>query len=94
MPVDITYDLTKDAANVAKHGVSLALALAMEIDWSDVLCCPDGRRDYGELREIGFAVIDDRLYVVVFVQRGEVMRVISLRKANAREVQIYDQANQ
>ena len=89
--MNIEFDTAKDEANMAKHGVSLALAA--EIEWTDVLCAPDSRRDYGELREIGFAVIAQRLYVVVFVQRGEVMRVISLRKANAREGKMYDQAN-
>ncbi len=88
--MNIEFDATKDEANIAKHGVSLALAA--EIEWSDVLCAPDSRRDYGELREIGFAVIAQRLYVVVFVQRGEVMRIISLRKANSREVKLYDEA--
>jgi uncharacterized DUF497 family protein len=68
--------------------------LAGNIDWSDVWCCPDDRRDYGELREIGFVVVDRRLYVVVFVQRGDEVRVISLRKANAREVKVYEQAQQ
>ena len=89
--MNIEFDTAKDEANIAKHGVSLALAA--EIEWTDVLCAPDSRRDYGELREIGFAVIAQRLYVVVFVQRGEVMRIISLRKANAREGKMYDQAN-
>ncbi|MBN9406807.1 MAG: BrnT family toxin [Burkholderiales bacterium] len=88
--MNIEFDQAKDAANVAKHGVSMALA--ERICWPDVLCMPDNRRDYGELREIGFAVIDERLYVVVFVQRGEVMRIISLRKANRREVKLYDEA--
>ncbi len=88
--MNIEFDAAKDATNIAKHGVSLSLA--QQIEWRDVLCTPDTRRDYGELREIGFAVIAQRLYVVVFVQRGEVMRIISLRKANAREVKLYDEA--
>ena len=86
----ISFDPAKDAANVEKHGVSMALA--QTIDWSEVLCTPDTRADYGELREIGFALIGERLYVVVFVQRGDVMRVISLRNANSREVTLYGQA--
>ena len=73
-----------------KHGVSLALA--SQIEWTEVLCCPDDRCDYVELREIGLVAIGNRLHVVVFVQRGDVMRIISLRKANAREVNDYDQA--
>ena len=88
--MNIEFDTAKDKANIAKHGVPLALAA--QIEWGDVLCVPDTRRDYGEVREIGFAVIAQRLYVVVFVQRGEVMRIISLRKANSREVKLYDEA--
>ena len=87
--MNIEFDPAKDAVNVAKHGVSMALA--ERICWPDVLCMPDSRRDYGELREIGFAVIDERLYVVVFVQRGDTMRIVSLRKANRREVKLYDE---
>ena len=36
-------------------------------------------------------MIDRRLYVVVFVQRSAVMRIVSLRKANSREVKLYDE---
>ena len=83
----ITFDPAKDAGNRLKHGVSLALAV--QIDWSEVWAKPDVRRDYGELREIGYALIEDRLYCVVFTQRGDTMHVISLRKANSREVRNY-----
>ena len=86
--MDIEFDPAKDQANIDKHGVTLALAA--DIEWSDVLCMPDDRRDYGEVREIGFTVIGQRLYVVVFVQRGQTMRIVSLRKANSREVKAYD----
>ncbi len=41
---------------------------------------------------IGYAPIGRRLYCVVFVDRGEVRRVISLRKANSREVRMYETA--
>ena len=87
--MNIEFDPAKDALNIAKHGVSLTLAA--KIEWSDVLCAPDTRRDYGEVREIGFSMIDRRLYVVVFVQRSAVMRIVSLRKANSREVKLYDE---
>ncbi|MFM0741813.1 BrnT family toxin [Paraburkholderia xenovorans] len=84
------HDQAKSQANEGKHGVSLALAES--IDWSSVWCAPDDRKDYRELREIGYAVIDNRLYCVVFTQRGETFRVISLRKANNREIQRYEKA--
>ncbi|MGO4151410.1 BrnT family toxin [Cupriavidus sp. YAF13] len=85
--MDITYDPAKSESNRAKHGVSLELA--RELDWSAVMAYPDARHDYRELREIGFGVIDQRLYCVVFTQRGDAMHVISLRRANRREVKAY-----
>ncbi|RYF47975.1 MAG: BrnT family toxin [Comamonadaceae bacterium] len=84
------YDTQKDAANLLKHGVSLSLA--SEIDWSAVQCFVDDRADYGEVREVGYTVIAQRLYSVVFVQRGDVMRIISLRKANSREIRHYEKS--
>ncbi|MGF6899399.1 BrnT family toxin [Paraburkholderia sp. GAS348] len=90
MPIE--YDQTKSDANQRKHGVSLAIA--EKIDWSAVWCAPDDRKDYGELREIGYSPIGERLYCVVFTQRGNVFRVISLRKASNREIERYEQANE
>lgn len=88
--MDIEFDAEKDASNIAKHGASLAEAEALNWDW--LWCYADDRQDYGELREVGYAPIGLRVYCVVFVQRGEVFRIISLRKANGREVQDYDRA--
>ena len=68
-PVEITFDPAKDAANIAKHGVSLALA--SDLEWGDLLAQPDTRRDYGELRMIGYAPLGDRVFCVVFTDRGE-----------------------
>lgn len=87
----ITFDPAKDAANVDKHGVSLALAAKLEWGW--LLAAPDTRRDYGEARMIGYAMLRLRLYCVVFVDRGSERRVISLRKANPREVKAYVSKN-
>jgi uncharacterized DUF497 family protein len=85
--MEISFDPAKDSSNQRKHGVSLSLA--QEIDWPEVMDKPDTRQDYGEVREIGYAVIDGRLYCVVFTQRADKMHVISLRKANSREVRDY-----
>jgi uncharacterized DUF497 family protein len=87
----ITFDPPKDAKNLAKHGVSLGLAESLE--WGTLEYKPDTRREYGEPRQIGFAVAGDRLFCVVFVDRPEgapsERRIISLRKANSREVKLY-----
>lgn len=86
----VTFDPAKDAANHDKHGVSLAQAAKLE--WDTTLTWPDLRRDYGELRQCGIGYIGLRLYAVAFVDRAEGRRIISLRKANRREVNRYAQA--
>ncbi len=87
MAVHITFDPTKDALNVSKHGVSLRRAA--DLEWDSAVVWIDARRDYGEPRECGIGYIGLRLFFVVFVDRGGERRVISLRKANLREVKRY-----
>ncbi|GJH11468.1 BrnT family toxin [Caballeronia sp. EK] len=81
---DITFDPLKDAINRIQHGVSLGLA--REIAWDDVVLEVDDRRDYGEVREVGYAPIRGRMFCVVLTWRNEVRRIISLRRANKREM--------
>ena len=83
----ITFDPTKNAANLVKHGMELADAI--HIDWETLLAIPDTRQDYGEVRMIGYAFIATRLHNVVFTERKNERRIISLRKANKREVENY-----
>lgn len=84
----IEFDPAKDAINRAKHGISLSEA--EKIDWDTVIAKADSRRNYGEPRQIGYGLLDRRLHCVVFVNHGPVFRVISLRKANRREVTRYE----
>ena len=88
--MNVTFDPAKDASNHARHGVSLAMAA--ELEWDSALIWPDMRQDYGEARQCGIGYIGLRLYVVAFVDRADGRRVISLRKANRREVKRYAQA--
>jgi hypothetical protein len=83
----IAFDPAKDATNVAKHGVSLALAAQLE--WDSAVVWPDERRSYGEARQCALALLGERLFFVAFVDRADGRRVISLRKANNREVRRY-----
>lgn len=86
--MDIEFDPTKDQANREKHGLSLALADEFEFDTA--LIEIDERRDYNEERFVALGLIAERVHVMVFTVRGEAIRVISLRKANRREVKRYD----
>ena len=57
------------------------------------LAGPD-RYDYGEMRYRGVGLLNGRLHVLVFTETETGIRVISLRKANTREVRLYEQATQ
>jgi uncharacterized DUF497 family protein len=85
----IEFDPAKDASNQAKHGVSLSLAA--ELDWDSALVWSDDRFEYGELRLIALAPRSGILYYVAYVERGNARRIISLRRANRREVRHYVQ---
>lgn len=89
--MNTTFDPAKDAVNLAKHGISLAEAT--QLDWDHALVSQDDRREYGELRQVALAPMAGRLWVVVFTDRPEGRRVISLRKANLREYRHYEQAS-
>jgi hypothetical protein len=78
------FDPVKDRINQAKHGVSLALAEVLFAGPHRTLM--DDRFDYGEVRQIAFGCIQSRLFVCVYADRGTDRRVISLRKANSREM--------
>lgn len=85
--MDYVFDPAKNAANLAKHGVSLALA---EILFSGRhISISDDRFHYGEVREVAFGLINERLFACVYADRGMQRRVISLRKANEREIKRY-----
>ena len=79
----IEFDPEKDAANIAKHGVSLALADRFNL--VEALIDIDDRFAYGEPRRVAYQEIDGRLHVLVFTIRLGVTRAISVRKANDRE---------
>ena len=58
-----------------------------------MLALPDTRQDYGEDRWIGIGITHSRVAVVAFAECGEdCIRIISLRKANRRERELFEEA--
>ena len=81
------FDPAKDALNRRKHGLSLGRA--RDFDWPAAVIELDNRRDYGERRFRAYANMDGRLHMAAFTLRNGVTRIISLRRANKREVKRY-----
>ena len=90
--MDISFDDAKNARNIATRGISFERALAFE--WDSALIVADSRTNYGEPRFQAIGLIAERLHVLVFTPRSGKTHIISLRKANKREVKRYEAQTQ
>jgi uncharacterized DUF497 family protein len=79
----IEFDPEKNSKNIIERNLSFECAI--EFDFKTALFEIDNRRDYGETRIIGLGYIGERLHVLIFTKREEIIRIISLRKANRKE---------
>ncbi|MFM6992372.1 MAG: BrnT family toxin [Rhodoferax sp.] len=90
MYFDISFDPLKSLRNEVERG--LPFSLVMRLEWESALIKEDTRKDYSEQRFRVLGLIDGRLHGMVFTPRADKVHVISLRKANNREVKQYEQA--
>jgi uncharacterized DUF497 family protein len=88
------WDKSKAEANLLKHGVSFeegrsVFASFLSADFPD----PEHSLEEERWIKLGPAVTN-RLLVVCYVERGEVIRIISVRKATKRETKSYEEKKQ
>jgi len=83
--VKFEWDPEKAASNLAKHRVSVDAA--PRLDWSNSIVTPHIAG--GEPRYAALVPLGDRLRFYAYVVRSDVFRIISLRKANTREIRRY-----
>jgi len=81
------WDEEKRQANLVKHGVDF-LDMTALFD-GPTLEDIDDRYNYGETRINCAGEIQGRVFVVTITWRGRIRRIISARKANAREQRKY-----
>lgn len=81
--VEIAFDPAKDAANLAKHGVSLRAGRVVLENLVGAL--QDPRLHGGEVRMQAFSLIQGRLFCCVYTMCGKVHRVNSVRVASRKE---------
>ena len=83
----IDYDPAKRETTLVTR--RLDMADAGEIFEGPHLTMEDDRRDYGETRNLTVGFLEDRMVIVAWTPRGEVTRIISMRKTNEREQKTY-----
>ena len=82
--MEFAWDEIKNKKNIRERG--LDFVDACEMFSAPMLVLPDTRKDYGEVRYIGFGYTQGRLMVVIYTERqSKSIRIISFRKANNRE---------
>ena len=87
-----TWDEKKRRQNLEKHGIDFADA---ELIFSQPLLVKrDARRDYQEERWAALGTLKGMVVFVAYTMRDEDVRVISIRRANKKERQIYAQVIQ
>ncbi|MGQ0287310.1 BrnT family toxin [Pasteurellaceae bacterium 22721_9_1] len=84
----IDYDPIKNQRNIEQR--ELSFELARDLDWEEALIWQDTRKDYPEPRFCTLALLNKRLHALCFTPIKDGIRVISFRKANAREIKYYE----
>ena len=87
----ITFDPAKNERNVRLRGLSFEQAADFAFD--SALFAVDERKEYHETRFVAMGLLGSRVHVLCFIEMPDGIRVISLRKANSREVNRYAQAH-
>ncbi len=84
-----TWDEAKRRSNLRKHG--LDFADAEKVFAGPMVLFEDDRADYGEQRMIGMGLLAALVVLIVHVESDETIRVISMRKADSDETDLYYQ---
>jgi uncharacterized DUF497 family protein len=89
--VRFEWDESKNRRNIRKHGIDFIDAV--DVFNHPMLTLLDARDDYEEDRWHSIGWIQLLIGVVVYTEReGDIIRIISARKATQREIQRYEES--
>jgi hypothetical protein len=89
----IEFDADKDAANVVKHGLSLSDA-GLVYNAPNKLTLASPRADEARKLDLALVEVAGVVLALVYEERDEVVRAISLRRASRTERRLYEDAKQ
>ena len=79
------WDEAKRRGNIAKHGIDFESV--HRFNWATASFEQSAR--HGEVRVLALGYVGGRLHAVVYIDRGENIRIISMRKAHRKEEDRY-----
>ncbi len=88
--IRFAWDKAKNVGNIRKHGIDFADVI--DVFNHPVLSLLDDREDFSEERWVAIGWMQSLVGVVVYTERdGDLIRIISARKATTNEVRRYEQ---
>jgi len=81
------FDLAKSDSNLAKHGIDFVEAQAL---WDDPMLLEIPAKTEDEPRFLVIGLIEGKHWSAVITYRGVNIRLISVRRARAEEVALYE----
>jgi uncharacterized protein len=87
----IEFDPAKSEKNARSR--RLPFSAVADFDFDTAVVVEDRRHSYPERRFVAIGYIADRLHVMCFTHTPDGIRVISLRKANKREIKTYEKTS-
>ncbi len=85
--MEFEWDEAKRKSNLRNHGIDfVGIEKVFEGETATI---PDDRFDYGEERFVTFGLLDGRVVAIAPTETGEVVRIISVRKATKNEESSY-----
>jgi uncharacterized DUF497 family protein len=81
------WDPAKNSSNKVKHGIDFEEAKALWRDPKRITA--DAGFTGPESRQVTIGMVDGKMYLAVTTQRGEAIRIISVRRCRQEEVERY-----
>ena len=85
--MDFEWDEAKSRDTYRKRGIDFGDAILIFQNWTFEIL--DDRCDYGEKRTVAYGESNGHVLAVVYTTRGDVIRIISARKADRNERRAY-----
>ncbi len=87
--MEFTWDEAKRRSNLKKHGLNFADAA--RVFEGPMIVFEDDSENCGEERLIGIGMLDALIVLIVHVESTETIRIVSMRKADSNETNLYYQ---
>jgi hypothetical protein len=85
--MEFEFDTRKSKKNKEKHGIEFIEAQRI---WEDMERIEIPARTEDEPRYIVIGKIENRCWSAIITYRGDVVRIISVRRSRAEEIEIYE----